>query len=91
MLHDSKMKNVLTNKRTFIAISKQMLKCYIEHILLYARETWTRNRQSEKHLMAAEMWGFFFFLRKMQRMPRADRKIHEAVLQETDENHKLML
>ena len=36
--------------------------------------------------MAAEMW----FLRKMQRIPRTDRKTNEQVLQEANENRKLI-
>ena len=81
-----KMKNILTNKKISIETRKRVLKCYIEPVLLYGCEAWTMSRQAEKHLMAVEMW----FLRKMQRIPWTDRKTNEQVLQETNEDRKLI-
>ena len=82
----SKMKNILTNKKMSIETRKRVLRGYIEPVLLYGCETWTMSSQAEKHLMAAEMW----FLRKMQRIPWTDRKTNDQVLQETNENRKLI-
>lgn len=63
-----------------------MVKCYKEPRLLYACETCTISRSAEKHLMASEMW----FQRKMRIIPWMDRRINEAILEETDETHKII-
>lgn len=52
------------------------LGCYIMHIQLHACETWTINRQAEKHPLAAVMW---FPWKCSQRMSRKDRKKNETV------------
>lgn len=53
---------------------------------MYGCEAWTMSKQADNHLMAVEMG----FLRKMQRIPRTDRKTNDQVLQETNEDRKLI-
>lgn len=49
-------------------------------------QTLALNSQDEKHLIASGMW----VLKKMERIPRTDRTTNEKVLQEIDENRKLI-
>lgn len=37
-------KKILTNQKLPRAVRKRVLGCYVELILLYARETWTMNK-----------------------------------------------
>ncbi|GFO40770.1 ubiquitin carboxyl-terminal hydrolase 24 [Plakobranchus ocellatus] len=73
-----KMKTVLTNKNISIRTRRRALECYIEPILMYGCEAWTRSKQTQKKLEATEMW----FLRRMLRISWTAKKTNDTVLEE---------
>ncbi|GFO14917.1 mitogen-activated protein kinase kinase kinase 7 [Plakobranchus ocellatus] len=73
-----KMKTVLTNKNISIRTRRRALECYIEPILMYGCEAWTKSKQTQKKLEATEMW----FLRRMLRISWTAKKTNDTVLEE---------
>ena len=81
-----KMKTILCNKALSLQLRKDLIKCYIEPILLYGCETWTINARERDSLMATEMW----FLRRMLKIPWTAKKTNEDVLREANSQRTII-
>jgi hypothetical protein len=50
------MKQVLTNKQISTQLKIRLVKCYVHSTFMYASETWTLNKTTERKIEALEMW-----------------------------------
>ena len=81
-----KMRNILCNNSLSIEVRKNILKCYIEPILLYGSEAWTIDNIARKHLEATEMW----FYRRMLKISWTAKTSNTIILHLVNSNRELI-
>ena len=79
------MTKLFSNKGMQMGVRLRLLKCYVWSILLYGCEAWTISKRMQEKLEATEMW----FLRRMLRIPWADKITNVAVLRRAGTGRQL--
>ena len=82
----SKLEKILRNRTLGLKTRLRVLHCYIHPVLMYGSEAWTITSDIRKRLESCEMW----FLRRMLRIPWADKVTNEEVLQRAAVERKLI-
>ncbi|GFS04911.1 endonuclease-reverse transcriptase [Elysia marginata] len=67
----TKLSHILTSKRVGLLTRLRVMKCFVWSTFLYASETWTLNKNTEKRIEAMEMWIY----RRMQRISWKEKVI----------------
>jgi len=80
------MKNVLLSHRINLTTRLRVLHCYVWSVLLYGCESWTISKVMKDRLMAVEVW----FLQRMLKISRTEKKSNEEVFQEAGVHRTLL-
>ncbi|GFR90621.1 endonuclease-reverse transcriptase [Elysia marginata] len=73
----TKLSHILTSKRVGLLTRLRVMKCFVWSQFLYASETWTLNKNTEKRIEAMEMWIY----RRMQRISWKEKVTNKKVLE----------